>query len=262
TPVVIMLKDGSRPSAADGNMPGFEDTNGNIANATADTLNRNLLVVTDGPAHTFTTPLGFQITHPQYQTWTYQDSNGASQLWTLNSNYTAIDKALFCGTLAHCRENPIRVLIVPQSLVLPSGRSYTFKWNENSREELQEIDLPTGGYISYTYGWGCTANPYTDLTIDDCREAVRSRTVGQGGQTATWNYGAAVTDPNGNDEVHTFSYVGTSYGTYETQVTYWKGLSVPGAGGTLLKTVATTYTGENGLDGHTYNVRPTSPNNS
>lgn len=139
-----------------------------------------------------------------------------------------------------------------QDYQLPTGRTYTFKWNNNSLGELQEIDLPTGGAISYTYQGGCQTNPDTTSTTQDCRMQVKTRTVTQNGTSAIWKYNlflnlptgtATVTDPYGNDEVHTFSDLGTGGGqTWETQVQYWNGSSASGAGGTLLKTMAKKYT--------------------
>lgn len=241
----LILKDGTKPING-----ALEDTNGNlITNAGApknvenypgaDTLNRYPLVAS-GSA-------------PNPQTWTYTDSNGNTQTWTVT--YTTIAVANQCGTNTHCFD-PTASLTVPQTLQLPTGRTYNFKWNSNSMGELQEIDLPTGGSISYTYTYGCSTNPDTTQQIQDCRMRVKTRTVTQNGTSGTWTYQlwpnlpsgfGTVTDPYGNDEVHTFTDLGSGgNSTYETQVQYWNGSSASGAGGTVLKTVVNKYASDGG----------------
>jgi RHS repeat-associated protein len=120
--------------------------------------------------------------------------------------------------------------------------------------ELTRIDLPTGGFITYTYRLLTMQNPSPTVTVTDSRRAVASRTVNQGGTTATWNYSptqsgtSIVTDPLGNDEVHLFSGIsgptGFSFGTYEKEVQSWQGSSASGAGGTLLKRIVNQYAAE------------------
>jgi RHS repeat-associated protein len=245
--ISLDLSSGVRITTKDGDVPGLEDTNGNKASATADTLNRSLLTVTNAPGVTYTTPLGHTINGPNYTTWTYNDSSGTPQTWRVD--YEAIDvHSGLCAGIPNCSD-PTLAKLVPLRLTMPTGRYYQFTWNNNSGAELLRVDLPTGGYLAYTYGMHCSQNP-DSVNVSDCREAVTSRTVGQGGTTATWTYGVGgvVTDPYGNDEVHTFNYItdpsGSTYssGTFETQVKYWSGSSA--GGGTLLRTVVNQYTGE------------------
>ena len=72
-----------------------------------------------------------------------------------------------------------------------------------------------------------------------------SRTVTVNSAISTWNYGTAVTDPNGNDEVHVFSQISAgsvvSAGTYETSVSYYQGSA---SAGKLLRQVLTDYAAE------------------
>src|SRR5579863_5267771 len=149
----LLLKDGTRAS--------IEDTNGNLFSTTADTLGRNLLTVTNGPTITLTTPLGIKVTGTQYETLTYTDPNGKSQAWTLDYEAIDVNTAALCPTgVIKCFGGGGAAQIVPQYLYLPTGAYYTFAYNDDSSGELQQIVLPTGGSISYTYsGYRCIANP-------------------------------------------------------------------------------------------------------
>lgn len=253
-----------------GNQPG-EDTNGNqntvsLSGTITDTLNRTPLVVTDGPTVTYTTPLGKTVNGPQYETWTYTDSSGSSQSWRVD--YTAVDFMDLCGSLPHCG-NGAFPRVVPTKLTLPNAQFYQFSWQDNSLGELTRIDLPTGGYISYTYQLAHQENPdSSNASITDTRMAVASRTVGHDGTTATWSYSnpdfgtVTVTDPLGNDEVHVYSVVNgpggdVSYSTYEKEVQYWQGSSSMGNGGTLLRKIDNLYAADDDPThgGHNANVR-------
>lgn len=245
----LLLKDGTS---------GGRDTNGNAMDSIAgiDTLGRTLPVAADGPSITYTTPLGRSIGGPQFTTWTYSDSDGVARTWRVD--YTALDMNTgFCSGQPNCTDLTTRLSgsrVVAQRLTLPSGAYYQFTYNNASAAELQRIDLPTGGSISYTYSPTCDSNPdgpdSSDTFTQDCRLAVQTRTVQQGGQTATWTYsGGRVTDPYGNDEVHIFGPPGLIgyLGVYELEVQYWSGSSQAGAGGQLLKRVVNSY------DFETYN---------
>ena len=128
-----------------------------------------------------------------------------------------------------------------QSTVLPNGQSWQFQYGD-AEAGLTQVTLPTGGTISYTYttaGGGCGTQPSTS------GRWVASRTVnandGTGAHTWTYTYNSStvVTDPLGNDVVHTFGYnVGCV--SYETQTQYYQGSHTSG---TLLKTVNTSYSG-------------------
>jgi RHS repeat-associated protein len=249
---VITLKDGTN---------GFsEDTNGNLASAAADTLNRPLYTTASGPIVTFTTPLGQTTgTGAQYTTLTYRDSSGTPQAYRLD--YAGFDVSTgFCSGVPNCVDTN-KTAIVPVRLTLPTGRYYQFTYVNNSGMQLQRIDFPSGGYIIYTH---YTSNPINchqpNYVVgpgegypapSDCRYSILSRTVGQGGTTATWNYAlqadsgttnsGTVTDPAGNDEVHQYDDI-----LGETQVRYYSGSASSGA---LLKTIDNTYAYESDPNG-------------
>jgi YD repeat-containing protein len=139
-----------------------------------------------------------------------------------------------------------------QSLVLFNGTSWatslawTFEYSSRAAGDspsvnygdLTKITLPSGGTISYT--WTnvsvCDPNSPTPFT-----RGVASRMVdandGNGPHIWTYNSGI-VTDPAGNDTVHTFTGLNNSCSLYETQTQYFQGSHSSGA---LLKTVQTDY---------------------
>jgi RHS repeat-associated protein len=115
-------------------------------------------------------------------------------------------------------------------IVLPNLTTWEFSYNNDG--DLAKVTLPTGGYIAYTFaspgGPGCSGTAYARY--------VTSRTVFDGSRSATWNYTiSTITDPLGNDTVYAVN--GGCLATI-SQVQYYSGSQT---GGTLLKTVATTY---------------------
>jgi RHS repeat-associated protein len=165
-----------------------------------------------------------------------------------------------------------------QSVVLLNdSEAWTFQYTADGVNDLATITFPTGATISYTW----TRNTVcADSTIIFNR-AVTSRTMNanDGTPASQWNYkhGATttVTDPALNDTVHTFTALLVpdaggnmvySCSFYENQTQYYQGSST---GGTLLKTVNTTYTSNEPTKWPGYtalNVFPTSattiwPNN-
>jgi RHS repeat-associated protein len=246
----VTLKDGT--ISASGNL---EDTNGNLMGST-DTLNRTLVTTANGTGYT---------------TYTITDPNGVAQIFRVD--YTTMSTATnYCGNLNNpnlhwsCNEATAN-LQVPSKLTLPDGQTYQFAWFQNTPGELQSMILPTGATITYSYSTpACTHGPpglgqSTTTVPYDCKAHVATRTVTVNGVNSVWSYsGGTVTDPLGNQQVHTFSSVTaggeTSSGTVETQVQYYDGSATSGK---LLKTVATAYTGEANLfTGFVANVRPIS----
>jgi YD repeat-containing protein len=228
-----------------------------------DDLNRTLLTTTTGSSTTYTTPLGKTPSGPSYTLWTVIDSNGVQQTYRLD--YTGVDiHTNFCAPNTQTYEctNYSSGWVLPAKLTLPSGTFYQFTWVNNDMGELQQITLPTGGSISYGYNQYCsTPPPNTSPTTDTltCRAGAIQRTVAVGGTSMVWNYpgyhsgsaGSFVeTDPNGNDIVHTLSYITvgsiSSPNTVETKTAYYSGSS---STGTLLRTIATDYTGISSPDG-------------
>jgi YD repeat-containing protein len=156
--------------------------------------------------------------------------------------------------------------------------------------DLNQITLPTGGTISYTWGPPAyptgTGGPISGSTT--IYRVLQSRMVNANDGTGphTWTYKMAsapgdqnyvdggpsdfpylsvVTDPLGNDTVHTFTDVDTADDAvqyYETQTQYYQGSYTSG---TLLKTIATQYaynswtmhsTAGNEGPPHGINIRP------
>jgi RHS repeat-associated protein len=270
TPNVLTLKDGTRITL--GNPQVATDPNGNLISGWTDNLNRTLLTTTTGPSTNYTSPLGKTGSGPSYTLWTTTDANGAQQNYRVD--YTFIDvqgpscppntAVTTCSTVSGGS-------LVPAKLTLPSGAYYQFSWLNNDMGELQQITLPTGGAISYSYNYYCSAPPPNTsgtTSSSTCRAGVIQRSVSVGANTYTWNYPGVhsgsggtftETDPNGNDTLHTLSYFSNSScaspNTVETKVAYYSGSS---STGTLLKTIATDYTGNVSPDGtsNCTNLRP------
>jgi RHS repeat-associated protein len=126
--------------------------------------------------------------------------------------------------------------LITQSIVLPNGTAWTFEYDNYGLPT--QVTLPTGGTITYTYA---TAG------IAQLTRVVTSRTLNanDGAGPHTWHYSGyssatTVTDPLGNDTVHTFTAFGlesTDY-RFETETLFYQGSS---GSGTLLKTVQTDY---------------------
>jgi hypothetical protein len=242
----IILKDGTQVSAT------WRDPNGNLAGAT-DMLGRTLLTTYNAPSITYTSPLGRTGSWPAYTTWTVTDSGGNSQVYRLD--YTAVDnQTSFCGSpiVGTCYELS-GLDILPLKLTLPSGKLYLFTWLNNANLELNRIDLPTGGYITYAYDSLKTRPPAAGrYDTWAARRRVITRTLNGASPTATWSYAyssgsTTVTDSMApsNDEVHFYNYITvnsvSSDSRYETQVKTYQGSS---STGTLQRTVTKDYTGE------------------
>ncbi len=140
-----------------------------------------------------------------------------------------------------------------QSIVLPNGQSWSFTYD--GAADLTQITLPTGGTISYAVGilQMCVVG---GALPQNFFSTVTSRTINANDGTGphVWSYGGSlagnvpptltrtVTDPAGNQEVHTLTGLTSgSYPTcryYETQVQKYQGSS---SSGTLLQTVTTNY---------------------
>jgi RHS repeat-associated protein len=140
------------------------------------------------------------------------------------------------------------------AVVRPDYTMWTLQYD--SYGDVTRLVFPTGGSISYVYanrGVGCA----TDFT--QTSRWVTSRTVdaadGTGGHTSTYTYApnfltTTVTDPNGNDVVHTETDMGQCQ-FYETQTQSYQGSA---SSGSLLKTTNTQYSG--GLSSFDVNGSP------
>ena len=134
-------------------------------------------------------------------------------------------------------------------LILPNNTSYSFTYD--SYLELQSLTLPTGATISYQ--WFTNEWATADIARQQSR-MVQSRTVANtDGSSYTWTYtytyagpanvpygtptaSALITDPNGNDELHSYSTTQAPSGANEPTETI---ASYNGTGQSriLLKTV-------------------------
>ncbi len=190
-------------------------------------------------------------------TWTYTDSNGASQ--QIRVDYAPISFLTHFCTILNVGSSPCTEYGVtsqlPQKLTLPTGKFYLFTWSTDGNGDLLRLDLPTGGYIGYTYQTytkflGTTYSGGTDGTGKGIgspsdhyrgRRQVTSRTVSDGSTANTWMYnGGTITDPLGNAEVHGFTAFGDPPDPprVETQILYYQGSATSG---TLLKTINKDY---------------------
>ncbi len=97
------------------------------------------------------------------------------------------------------------------AVVLPNGKSWQFHFDQLSASGISDgmltrVDMPTGGWITYTYGNGL-ANGNSGLS----EKTLIARTVSDGnGHSSIWTYvdpnhpKASVTNPDGSFEVHNF----------------------------------------------------------
>ena len=138
-----------------------------------------------------------------------------------------------------------------QSVVLPDNTTWTFQYTNDGWADLSQIAFPTGGTLSYT--WNGNVLQCVGPGLPSNRVASRTLNSNDGTGNHTWNYtwtsvgsgvfSAVVTDPatpTANDAVYTITPLGgsTSCSLYATAVQYYQGSHTSG---TLLKTVATTY---------------------
>jgi RHS repeat-associated protein len=133
---------------------------------------------------------------------------------------------------------------VMTGFILPNGTSWSFAYD--SWGNLNKVTLPTGGTISYVWTQVEVYDP-SGQNLSVFNQVVKSRTLNanDGSAVSTWNYTiapaalATVTDPLGNDTVHTFGEsTGTGSEGYETEADYYQGSHTSG---TKLKTVVTAY---------------------
>jgi RHS repeat-associated protein len=217
----------------------MEDSNGNK-------ITRS--VASNVPAPTITDTLGRTLgLIPVLNTSTgkyelkYYDSTGTQQtiqitVTTVNI-HTNLCRVQNTGSDGPCNE-AVGSGQLPSVIQLPNGMQYVITYVQNSDGQISSIQLPTGATISY--GWN---------SVDDAGPQVTSRTVTVGSQVSIWSYSPAgggtstVTDPLGNDTVHTFQALdvcalGDIPYSYESLAQYYQG---PKSGNVPLKTVQTVY---------------------
>lgn len=249
---------------------GAIDRNGNQLDTTEDTLGRPF-PANPGPAPAATpAPSTAQLGscpvvsgQPPVTSaylWTLPAPASASSPLTLTLCYATVyvRPAFFSGGAGPLM-GPFNML---QSVLLPDQSYWDFEYDaadpNNSASvgygDLLKIRFPTGGTVSYTYSTMAPCNSYFTPGANSTSRAVLTRTVDANDGTGphTWHYffdnetGTSaglthtnvVTDPEGNDTVHTFTGLGATCSLYETQTQFFQGSRSTGA---LLKTVKTDY---------------------
>lgn len=223
----------------------YEDTNGNFlsvgANQTFDTLGRT---IPNGGAGS-TCGAGGTGT----QTCQLPNSQGGVSTYTITTTTIPVQTEFGQSSVGEFAGS----LVVPQSIALPDGTSYQFKYDCDSTKGnaacgspggqngyyglLTSVTLPTGGTVSYGY------TKFSD-SYSNKMEWFSSRTSASG----TWAYSpqvistcsstqvgcqqkVTVTKPSGDSTVYTFTL---NNGAWPVQVQSY-------GGGSLLSTVTNTY---------------------
>ena len=179
----VILADGTAVNAGVGT---YKDANGNTRSMTlppmgqpptsTDTLGRAFFTAVEGPLD----PVG----RPTQTTYTVKDANGIAQ------NITIVWAALNITTsfaTPGVRELGGKEWWAIQSITLPNGTAYHFQY-EPDYGELKEIDLPTGGVITYTWANYTYPNPANTIPASESRRYVSSRTETVNGVSNTWNF--------------------------------------------------------------------------
>ncbi|HWG40100.1 MAG TPA: hypothetical protein VN658_06090, partial [Candidatus Acidoferrales bacterium] len=246
----------SRGSTVNGTGP-LEDNNGNLitdaSSPLIDTLGRSFPMISsasDVSGCTGPLPVAFA------GTYAIPGFNGVNRTIkicqaaiSLQSNFQAsgyYNSSLSSISDRSYSSNQIQSIVLYNGVSWLTSPAWTFEYNSHNPGDpatvnygdLTKITLPTGGTISYAWGTidACDINAPTPAS-----RAVTSRTVnandGTGPQSWTYN-GGVVTDPAGNDILHTFTALNNSCSLYETQTKYFEGSSQSRV---LLKTVNTDY---------------------
>ena len=157
----------------------FKDANGNTLQQVAgglDTLGRTIVTQQNGTN---------QILYKIY------DSSGTQQTYVVN--FTNISLSTSFGATgqygAIAEYTGTRSVIT--SIVLPNGRSYSFQYEAGTYGAITRIDLPTGAYVTYT--WGTLAIPNQG---DHAVRYVTSRTLHTDGQAYTWTFSMTCSSMN------------------------------------------------------------------
>jgi len=218
--------------------PSFVHANGNTitlsSNSYTDTLGRVVSVPFTTPANLDSCPAG----SASGKSWTIPGLAAGTR--TFKACYSNINIYTSFGS-GGTEYGPGNNLLLT-AVLLPDLTAWTFSYDHWGN--ITRVGFPTGGSISYTFAGGpITCGADTPMSM-----VVTSRTVdandGTGGHTWTYSYAPpimVVTDPSGNDTVHTIVDPTTGQAgctLVDTQVQYYQGSHTTG---TLLKTVATQY---------------------
>ncbi len=172
----------------------------------------------------------------------------------LQSNFQAsgyYNDSLYSITEAHSATSMVQSIVIYNGTSWASSLAWTFEYDSRNPGDsgsvnygdLTKITLPTGGTISYTWGFStpCGSSAYNFPT--PVGRQVISRTINANDVTGphTWTYDynfGSVTDPSGNDTVHVFTAFNGPCSLFETQTRYYQGSRTSGQ---LLKTVSASY---------------------
>lgn len=243
----LTFADGTRYPALYSSPQVLEDANGNqisFGSTTIDTMGRSIGAAVS--TQDFSGCAG-SLPISSASVWTVPGANGSSNVLKLcNAKVTIFTHhwtTQSTGSQQYFEPNgPIELL---QSIVLPDQTAWTFDYSQPDSNginwgDLVKVTLPSGGSISYTWshGQGC----HTPIGAKgNWSGAVLQRTIdaqdGTGPQV--WTYASGkVTDPLGNDAVHTFANFNNSCSLYETRTDFYQGSQSSGA---LLKSVSTDF---------------------
>jgi RHS repeat-associated protein len=227
------------PSGVSYTNAGVTDTNGNFISSA---INSNETDWTDSAGR-----LALKvITSASSTEYEYQDTTGAYQTITLNlQNYNIKTNFGCSGVVEYTSSGTIAL---PASVVYPNGTQYSFTYEPTPGNSgyvtgrVQEVTLPTGGTVAYTFGGsndGINCSDSTGLNL--------TRAIYDGANTSTWNFVRVASGSNwlttvtapqmpydsaANQSVYTFNSSGQ-----ETQQKLYQGST----SGTLLRTINTTW---------------------
>lgn len=189
-------------------------------------------------------------------TWTVPGYGGGTESYLFCYATVRINTAFFPNNPPRFT-NYDRTTEMLQSIVRPDGKYWAFIYDSSNGTsaaygDLLEIIYPTGGTISYTwqnYGSICTVSNSNLFS-----RSIATRTENSSLVSGEWTYGytytaqgtadypiTTVTDPEGNQVVHTFTDMSGGFcSLYETKTQYLQNTG----GGSLqpVKTVSTQYT--------------------
>jgi RHS repeat-associated protein len=237
--------------SANGDIAGYEDTNGNLFDTLARTSGTPPSTDTTGcvgplpmTASIATFP-GFNAVDLQVKyclaTGTINTGFGASN----NDQYGNVDPI----QELHTTEQFVQTIIVYNGSSWATSPAWSFTYDAGPSGDtsthygdLLTVTLPTGGTISYTWYTAslCTENP----GLVPVSRGVSSRTINadDGLGPLTTQFGSTTTDPMGNDTVHVITGLNGSCSLFEIETDYYQGSQTSG---TLLKKVTTKYQYQN-----------------
>jgi RHS repeat-associated protein len=150
----------------------------------------------------------------------YLDTTNTDQKFTLRYQNYSIKTNFGCsGVVEYNQSGTLPQVSLPYELDLPNGRTYSFSYEPTPGStgfytgRLQQITLPTGGTIQYTYptapnyGVNCTDGSIVNL----------SRAASDGTSTSTWQY---VRAPSGSNWITTVTAPQLPYDTAANQTIY------------------------------------------